>query len=337
MSPGRYRFELRYNQTPNRTTAVPWSVVTDAALDNTRSGSLNQRDTAPGASNWLVLGNSDQSPVLVESTATLMFGSDATTFNGSLSYGGVRWVKVADVTPADAGDDVTPGNSPWCPELRSNEYDAPEASLNVSLGSTERLTFTLDDVPDPAELDHAELTMWLHDADHPGQEGTVFVNDSGPLQLPADTAWNDISAEASLAIPVASLKAGHNVVQFGAGSLATTIYAVSRVALNVAGPACAPAPDASAPHDAGSDAWQPLDASSEAAADGASTGGSAGAAATGTGMATDDDGGCACTTREPKRTWMSAWCVFAVVSCVAWRRRRRARRERKAAGSQAGR
>lgn len=325
MSPGRYRIELRYNQTVNRTTAVPWAVNTDGVANNTRAGTLNQRETSPGASNWLVLDGSAQNPVDVVSTATFVFGSDSVTFNGSLSYGGVRLVKVADTTSPDAGD---AGNSPACSELRSNEYADAEAALNVSLGSTERLTYTIDDVPNPAEIDHAELSMWLHDADHPGEEGTVFVNGDGPLALPADTSWNDATAQAVLVIPVGSLQTGHNVIEFGAGSLAATTYAVSRVALQVEGSACAAPPDAGTPQDAGLDGWWPVDGNAGGASgeDARHDGPAASADASGSAATQGDDSGCACSAAASRRS-SAGWFWWMLPAALGLRRRTRGRLE----------
>lgn len=112
MTPGKYRLELRYNQTVNRTTSVPWKIDTDAATNESRSGNLDQRNTTPGTGNWLVLGQSGQSPIDVQSSAKFTFGSDTITFNGSLSYGGIRLVRVGPlVPPADAGSDSGAGDA----------------------------------------------------------------------------------------------------------------------------------------------------------------------------------------------------------------------------------
>jgi hypothetical protein len=112
MVPGKYRLELRYNQTVNRTTSVPWKIDTDAAANKSRSGNLDQRNTTPGTGNWLVLGQSGQDPIEVEGSATFVFGSNAITFNGSLSYGGIRLVRVgALLPPSDAGAGGVPGDA----------------------------------------------------------------------------------------------------------------------------------------------------------------------------------------------------------------------------------
>ncbi len=81
--------------------------------------------------------------------------------------------------------------------------------------------------------------MRLNDADHPGEEGTVYVNSNGPLQLPADLAWGDAAADATLSIPVDYLVEGTNEVRFGEGTRDRTYYEVGQLALAVWGDACA--------------------------------------------------------------------------------------------------
>jgi hypothetical protein len=245
MDPGAYQLELRFNQTENRATSVPWSVVTDAAANNARSGTLDQRNTTPGAGNWLVLGNSTADPIQVASTLTFVLGSDAATFNGSLSYGGIRLLKVAEGTGGSGGGVVDGGVpvDPACDPLLSREYADAPAILDEPSGSAVRLAFHIDGVPPPMGLTSAQLTMTLYDADHPGEEGTVYVNGQGPLQLPANVAWGDTSSHAVLAAPLSYLLQGTNLVEFGVGSRPTSYYRVSQVALELSGPPCGESPD----------------------------------------------------------------------------------------------
>lgn len=107
MTPGKYRLELRYNQTQNRSTSVPWKITSDAAGNNMLSGKLDQKNTATGPDKWLVLGQSDQSPIEVQSSVTFVFGSATAKFDGSLSYGGIRLVKTGELDPP-AADSGTP-------------------------------------------------------------------------------------------------------------------------------------------------------------------------------------------------------------------------------------
>jgi len=157
-------------------------------------------------------------------------------------------VVVSDAGYIPPGPDAGgPGSAPACPPLRSREYDDAEQLLSVSAGSSERLSFHVDDVPAPSGLSFALLAMRLYDADYPGQEGEVYVNGQGPLSLPADPAWDDEHSNPTLAVPVAYLQAETNLFEFGAGTRDITHYAVSRLALTVYGSACASQPDAYVP------------------------------------------------------------------------------------------
>jgi MYXO-CTERM domain-containing protein len=134
-----------------------------------------------------------------------------------------------------------------CPLLPSRSYDGGLQLLDVNRCDGDELRFQIDDVPAPGRLSHAELRMRLGDADHPGEEGTVYVNGHGPLQLPADLAWGDIDADATLSVSVDYLVEGTNEVRFGEGTRSRTYYEVGRLALAVRGDACAgpgPEPDA---------------------------------------------------------------------------------------------
>lgn len=245
MQPGTYQIELRYNQTANRATSVPWSVTTDAATNNTRSGTLDQRGTTPGAGKWLELGNTSTDPILVASSLTFVFGSTTKMFNGSLSYGGIRLTRVEPGAGGSGGGSVEPDGgtveAPACAPLPSREYDAEPAFIDEPLGSTVRRTFNIDEVPAPDGISYAHLTMTLYDADHLGEEGFVYVNGQAALALPAQPSWNDASAEATLSVPPSYLVAGTNIVEFGPGTRPTTYYSVSRVGLEVLGPICAEA------------------------------------------------------------------------------------------------
>ncbi|MBI5546543.1 MAG: hypothetical protein HY901_21895 [Deltaproteobacteria bacterium] len=250
IQPGKYKLELRFRESANRATSVPWK-VSDGANQVLASGTVDQHGAASEAVNWVVLGNSDTSPIEVGTSAILEFGSATKTFNGSLSYGGFRLTRVAASSGPDAGTLPRPdagGGAPACSELASREFDDPATEVRLSLGSPTLFSFHIDGVPAPSGLVSAKLTMRLYDADYPGQEGTVYVNGHGPFSLPADPSWSDTSADAVLDIPVSSVQAGTNLIQFGAGSRSTTYYTVSRVALTVDGPACASSgPDASLP------------------------------------------------------------------------------------------
>jgi len=142
-----------------------------------------------------------------------------------------------DGGPGNEGDG---GIGVVCDDLLATEHPNSLAYLDVEQGDPTTITFHITSVPDPAELDLATLSLQLDDADHPGVEGTVYVNGDGPLDLPADTSWNDQVKWAELAIPVAFLVEGTNTFAFGAGSGSRTYYGVGKLALTVEGPACEP-------------------------------------------------------------------------------------------------
>ncbi len=154
----------------------------------------------------------------------------------------------------DAGpvEPPPPPEGPSCPPLRSVQFGADRAVLDVSEGSDQRLRYEVDGVPAPAQLTGGVLRMLLFDADHPGEEGRVFVNGGGPLDLPAAAEFESMEVPASLVVPVELLRGGRSVIEFGAGPRDRTHYGVRDVELAVSGPACdAPPPDASVTVDLG--------------------------------------------------------------------------------------
>lgn len=105
--------------------------------------------------------------------------------------------------------------------------------LMVPKGSAERLKFVVPGLPDPASVTRATLRYRSYDADHPGEEGQIFVNAGAPIAMPADAAWENAEQEHALEITGATI-AGDNTVEFGAGSFAGgTFYRVGQVTLEV--------------------------------------------------------------------------------------------------------
>jgi hypothetical protein len=122
MAPGRYQIEMKCRRSDNRATSVAWSASTDAAINNSRQGNLDQRNdpaiSTATAGSWIVLGATDLSPVDVQGTLSFSFGA-ASGLNGSLSYGGVRLTKVGDPTPHDGGVADTGGPAGACAAIRT--------------------------------------------------------------------------------------------------------------------------------------------------------------------------------------------------------------------------
>ncbi len=221
--------------------------------------------------------------------------------------------------PTPDGGDTGAGST--CLEFKSAEFAAGQQLLDVAQGNPKRIAFTIAGVPDPIEIDFAELFMRLHDADHPGKEGTVYVNGSGPIPLPANSSWDNQTQDVTLPIPKSWLRAGENVIEFGAGSLSATHYSVGRVALSVGGSVCL---DAAAPQDAnGGSGGQALpDAGFGGGAGRVPTAGSAGGVSRG--AAEEGDSSCACSTPaspSPRGPWIGFACLIGV--SLTWRRARR--------------
>lgn len=128
-----------------------------------------------------------------------------------------------------SGEPLPPAQS--CSFL-STSHGQGMQELDVPTGSTEVLSFTVAGLPDPTVIDSASLHFTSYDADHPGEEGVVWINGQGPYDLPADPAWDN--AEGSGSIDVAgALVEGINVIEFGAGSLQPrSFYRIGDVAID---------------------------------------------------------------------------------------------------------
>lgn len=113
---------------------------------------------------------------------------------------------------------------------RAIDYDAPLRELDIMPGDPARLVFEVPNVPDPASIERAELTFASYDADHPGQEGEIFVNGQGGYQIPADSGWDNQPGTGRVDI-TGALIPGRNVIAFGAGSTPRTFYRIGRVAI----------------------------------------------------------------------------------------------------------
>lgn len=123
------------------------------------------------------------------------------------------------------------------PALKTCAYPAAGGpgliELMVPKGSPERIEFVVPGLPDPGVVAAATLRYRAYDADHPGQEGAIFVNDGAAIDMPADVAGEN--AELEFAVDVGGRTvAGDNVVAFGAGSFdGGTFYRVGQVVLEV--------------------------------------------------------------------------------------------------------
>ena len=137
----------------------------------------------------------------------------------------------------DVGD---PGDAEGCPPFRSREFGDEARFVDGGPNSGQRVSFSVDDLPAVDEVTWAAVAMHLEDADHPRQEGRVFINGHDPLSLPAEHHWNDEGSDVVMGIPVDYLRPGSNVLEFGVGVRDRTYFGVSDVAVHVYGPACEP-------------------------------------------------------------------------------------------------
>lgn len=151
----------------------------------------------------------------------------------------------AETTTIDAAESSSSSDGPSVDETgeppppaqactyASTTFGQGMQELDVPTGSSEVLSFTVPDVPDPTLLDAATLRFASHDADHPGEEGVVWVNGQGPYDLPADASWDNVTASGSIDV-AGALVEGNNVIEFGAGSLEPrSFYRIGDVALDV--------------------------------------------------------------------------------------------------------
>lgn len=105
--------------------------------------------------------------------------------------------------------------------------------LDVDPGSSARLTFVVSGVPQLAPGGTATLRFNSHDADHPGEEGDIFVNGSTPYPIPSNAAWDNVDATGEVDV-TADVIEGTNVIEFGAGTYVEgTFYRIGDVSLTL--------------------------------------------------------------------------------------------------------
>lgn len=182
------------------------------------------------------------------SAATL--GGGSATSGPAATTGSGDTIDPGDTTMpgSDAGSDDGPMTTgaavPMDCSYEASDFDAPLSWLDTPVGAGDVLEFTVGGLPDPAAVSVATLHFDTFDADHPGQEGTVFVNGQGPLELPANEAWDEGEGTGSLDVSELVV-AGDNVIEFGGGSVPTgNYYAVGRVRIELTATVveCPPAP-----------------------------------------------------------------------------------------------
>jgi hypothetical protein len=103
--------------------------------------------------------------------------------------------------------------------------------LDVGAGSTARLRFIVPGVP--SGVTAATLRFDSHDADHPMQEGRIYINQRGGLDLPANTAWDNVTVTGNAVDVSPFVVPGNNLVEFGAGPLSRSFFRIGRVLFDV--------------------------------------------------------------------------------------------------------
>ncbi len=138
----------------------------------------------------------------------------------------------------DDGPSVDDGETEPLPPSMSCNYPSTSfgqgmQELDIEPGGTDVLSFTVTGVGDPVTFLSATLLFDSYDADHPGQEGVVFVNGQGLFDLPADAGWDNLPGNGSIDVS-GTLVEGINVVEFGGGTFEEgTFYRIGDVRLEV--------------------------------------------------------------------------------------------------------
>ncbi len=110
----------------------------------------------------------------------------------------------------------------------SDTVGEPALELDVGPNSGERLTFVVRGLPAPAFVEQATLTFDVYDADHPGEEGRIRVNGSGPFDIPARVEWDNVATAVTVDISGATVEGG-NRVEFGPGPRERSFFHISDV------------------------------------------------------------------------------------------------------------
>jgi len=96
---GKYEVWVFYRISRNRSKKVPWRLTTDGAGLNSDSGAVNMYGKQGlDAAKWYLLTTTGKRPLDVKSELTLVLGSDKDNGKRSISYGGVKIIRVADAS-----------------------------------------------------------------------------------------------------------------------------------------------------------------------------------------------------------------------------------------------
>ncbi len=130
----------------------------------------------------------------------------------------------------DGTDDGSPGVQQCVYD--STTMDQPLQHMNVmDPNSPVRLTFSVPNLPDPALIESARLLFDSRDADHPGEEGFIYVG-GGVFDIPANLDWNEQDGTGDVDITGYTV-AGTNTIEFGPGPLEWSYFFIGNVQLEV--------------------------------------------------------------------------------------------------------
>ncbi len=169
---------------------------------------------------------------------------------GNVDSGGESGSTGPDPDPDPDPEPETTGLGDDPPPLSDCAYESTSfgqglQELDVPTGSNTRLTFTVLGLPNPALIESATLRFDSYDADHPGEEGVVYVGGAGPFDLPANAAWDNANGSGTIDV-TGNLTEGSNTIEFGAGSLQPrSFYRIGNVALDITASVedCEPPPE----------------------------------------------------------------------------------------------
>lgn len=112
---------------------------------------------------------------------------------------------------------------------QANDFGAAMQELDIDPGAPDRLSFVVQALPPPETILSATLRFASHDADHPREEGQIFVNGARGIDLPANAAWDNLDGNSEVDITGATIE-GANAIEFGGGTFSEgTFYRIGNV------------------------------------------------------------------------------------------------------------
>ncbi len=115
----------------------------------------------------------------------------------------------------------------------STTFGSPRQLLDVmDPNSPVRLRFDIPGVPHPSVIESATLRFSTFDADHPGEEGYIYVNGGSGYDIPANLAWESMESSGEADV-LPDINEGTNRIEFGPGPLDRSYFEIGDVELLV--------------------------------------------------------------------------------------------------------